>query len=514
MSNELPPGWLSVPLSEICLPVSQRGPDRSKGTFRYIDLGAIDNKKQRIADAKSVPVEGAPSRAKQKVKAGDVVFSTVRVYLENIASVPEDLDGEIASTAFCVLRPPSAIDPRFLYYFVTSRRFVLAVNKLQRGNSPPSVQEGDIRSQAFPLAPTIEHQCIASKIEELFSRIEEGEHALERARKLVELYRQSVLKAAVTGELTSAWREEHKDNLESGDALLQRILMARRAAWEKAELDAMMAKGRRPADDHWKQKYQEPPALDTTGLPALPNGWTYAGIEQLLTLDKDAMKTGPFGSLLQKSEHVAIGVPVLGIENVKARQFVSGSNIHITAEKAEALKGYRAAPGDIVISRSGTVGEVCVIPDGIGEARISTNLMKVTLADSGLLPDMLACQIYGSPTVLRRIREMCKGSTRNFLNQSILRSLPFAVPPLKEQQAILSLLSAAEHNISCLAEPLYAEALKSAALRQAVLGYAFAGKLVKQDPTDEPAYNVLERIAAERCTFDTYPKHNKKNTSG
>ena len=77
-------------------------------------------------------------------------------------------------------------------------------------NSPPSVQDGDVRGRRIPLAPPREQQRIASRIEELFSDIEAGERALERVQKLVERYRQSVLKAAVTGELTREWREKHK----------------------------------------------------------------------------------------------------------------------------------------------------------------------------------------------------------------------------------------------------------------------------------------------------------------
>src|SRR5687767_1751745 len=105
MSGRLPNSWANIRLGDVCEPVSQRGPGTDRETFRYIDLGAIDNKTKRVADAGVIPVAAAPSRAKQVVRAGDIVFSTVRVYLENIAEVPDALNGEIASTAFCVLRP-------------------------------------------------------------------------------------------------------------------------------------------------------------------------------------------------------------------------------------------------------------------------------------------------------------------------------------------------------------------------------------------------------------------------
>lgn len=154
MTDQLPSHWLKARLRDVCTPVSQKGPDKNRATFKYIDLGAIDNKSKRIGEVTDVPTSSAPSRAKQIVRTGDVVFSTVRVYLENIAEIPEELDGEVASTAFCVLRPAEGISSRYLYHYLTSRRFVLDVNRLQRGNSPPSVQDGDIRCQELPLPPS------------------------------------------------------------------------------------------------------------------------------------------------------------------------------------------------------------------------------------------------------------------------------------------------------------------------------------------------------------------------
>ena len=108
-----------------------------------------------------------------------------------------------------------------------------------------------------------------------------------------------------------------------------------------------------------KTKYKAPVGLDISNLPELPNipnGWAFAGIEQLLPPEKEAMKTGLFGSLLKKHEHRPEGIPVLGIEDIQAMKFVTGSKIHITKEKAQELDGYSVASGEILISRSGTVG--------------------------------------------------------------------------------------------------------------------------------------------------------------
>lgn len=165
MSESIPTGWATALVRDVTVPVAQRGPTATESKFFYIDLGSLDRQSKLIVEPKRLSPAEAPSRAKQIVRSGDTLFSNVRVYLENIALVPEEMDEQIASTAFCVLRPAQGILPRYLNHYVRSRPFVLAVNALQRGNSPPSVQDGDVRSQSLPVPPTQEQKRIVSKIE-------------------------------------------------------------------------------------------------------------------------------------------------------------------------------------------------------------------------------------------------------------------------------------------------------------------------------------------------------------
>jgi type I restriction enzyme S subunit len=123
-----------------------------------------------------------------------------------------------------------------------------------------------------------------------------------------------VLKAAVTGELTRDWRERNQGEIrESGAELLQRILKARRAAWEAAELKKLRAKGNRLRDDRWKQKYKEPQPPDTTGLPALPAGWLWATVDSIAALVTDGDHNPP--------KRVEYGIPHLTAKNVKQWSF-------------------------------------------------------------------------------------------------------------------------------------------------------------------------------------------------
>src|SRR5207249_8155990 len=109
----------------------------------------------------------APSRARQLVQAHDILFSTVRTYLRNIALVPEGYDGQIASTGFAVLRADE-IQYKYLFYYCLTERFLTPLNELRRGTSYPAVRDGDVREQPIPLAPLPEQHRIVAEIEKQF----------------------------------------------------------------------------------------------------------------------------------------------------------------------------------------------------------------------------------------------------------------------------------------------------------------------------------------------------------
>ena len=202
----LPETWVWARLGDVSRPPGRIDPARQlEGYFRYIDLSAVDDGK--VTQPQSLRVAEAPSRARQPIQAGDTLLSCVRVYLRSNAFVPGELDGSVASTAFCVLRPGEAIDPRYLFWFVHSRKFTETLIPLQRGNSPPAVLDDDVRNQFMPIAPLAEQRRIVARIDELFTDIADGETALCRARDDLNIWRRALLKAAVTGELTREWRE-------------------------------------------------------------------------------------------------------------------------------------------------------------------------------------------------------------------------------------------------------------------------------------------------------------------
>ena len=147
-----------------------------------------------------------PGRARQRIRADDTLFSCVRVYLEKVVRVPKSLDGEVCSTAFAVLRPRPGIDPGYLYWLTRRPAFLRAAEERQKGNSPPAIQEADLRSMKVPVAPPAEQTRIVAAVDALFEEVEAGEAALARAREGLTQFRASLLHAACTGALTADWR--------------------------------------------------------------------------------------------------------------------------------------------------------------------------------------------------------------------------------------------------------------------------------------------------------------------
>lgn len=506
MTVKLPNGWANAKLIDVAdiLDFEREPINSSERNFRiegkqesqlYAYYGAtgqvgwIDGYRsegQRIL----LGEDGAPFLDSSKDKA---YLVNGRFWVNNHAHVLQGADG--------------LIDNRFLCYqlnMVDYQPFVSGSTRLKLTNSA-------MKQIPLVLAPAKEQTRIVEKLEELLSELDAGVAELKAAQKKLVQYRQSLLKVAVEGALSAEWRKTHQPE-ETGAQLLERILKQRRANWEAKQLAKFQQQGKTPPKG-WQDKYPEPVKPDTSDLPELPEGWFYCHLEALIQSDKTGTKTGPFGSLLKKHEHKKTGVPVIGIENIDRMKFISGSKIHISPEKAEELKDYDLLPGDVVISRSGTVGEVCVIPDDLGLARFSTNIMRVRLESQVIDPKFFCLLLNGSPYVLSQIRELCSGSTRDFLNTEILKTLIFPVPPSLEQTAILELLKLNLDGVEAQNHALRTSLKQSAAQRKNLLKVAFSGQLVSQDPNDEPASMLLERIRAERAAQALNGKLRKRSTA-
>ena len=158
--------WTWRPLSEVTIPGSTWNPRTDpRSLIRYVDVSAVSRDELAIISDAEHSVATAPSRARKIVKAGDTVFATVRPTLRRIAQIPESLDGEIVSTAFCVLRPnPTIIHPDFLYFAMQLEDVTNSIAELQTGASYPAVRDIDVLNQTVPLPPLSQQYEIAAAL--------------------------------------------------------------------------------------------------------------------------------------------------------------------------------------------------------------------------------------------------------------------------------------------------------------------------------------------------------------
>jgi type I restriction enzyme S subunit len=393
MTIKQPPGWAVASLEKLGDWLGGGTP--SKAVKEYWRDGTVhwvspkDMKRPLIDSAQDQITERAVKEsATNLVPANSVLMVTRSGILEHsfpvaVNTVPVTMNQDLKAVAI------RGVDPIYTRYFLQWRAQDILRTCRKDGTTVASIDTDRLAAYEVVVAPAAEQKRIVSKLDEIFSQIDEGERALERVSILVERYRQSVLKAAVTGELTREWREKNKDKPESGEALLARILAARREAWEKAQLNKMRAKGITPANDEWKQQYEEPSGVDLRGLPGLPSNWTWASAEAICSTVHSG--STPERSLLQASP--SNGVPFIKVYNLRfdgSLDFTVDPT-YVDAEHHQKRMGRsRTIPGDVLTNIVGPpLGKVSVVPSTFSEWNINQAVVGFRLL-RGVRNDLLS----------------------------------------------------------------------------------------------------------------------------
>ena len=515
----IPKNWTQTTLDEVAKWGSGGTPSRKKseyfqGDIPWIKTGELGSK--YVFDAEEKITEEAIANSSAKVfQKGSVGIAMYGATIGKLSIW--GIDASTNQACAVGLPTPDLLDNEFLYYYLASQKRELI--KEGKGGAQPNISQGLLKSWPILLPPINEQKRIVAKIEELFAELDAGVASLQLAQTQLKTYRQSLLKHAFEGKLTAQWRAQNADKLEPATTLLQRIKAERQtrheaelAAW-KAAVKTWEANGKPGKKPRKPRPLKNLPPLtpsELADLPKLPVGWSWVKIHWFLSLEKKPMSTGPFGTMLKKSEHQPSGIPVLGIENIGNGKFVPGNKIFVTKSKAQELESFRLEVGDVIISRSGTVGEICKVPEGWDNSLISTNLIRVSLNNSAMNEDFFVYLFQGGGHVMQQVKDLCKGSSREFLNQTILLSIIFPLPnPIEQQQVVSEIESCL--SIADQLELTITDGLQQAeSLRQSILKKAFAGQLVAQDPQDEPASALLSRIQAAKEAAAQAAKNQKK----
>lgn len=366
------------------------------------------------------------------------------------------------------------------------------------------INKGKFETAPFPLAPAAEQARIIEKLDELLSNLDAGVAELKAAQKKLAQYRQSLLKAAVEGALTAEWRTNNPP-VETGAQLLARILTERRTRWEAKQLAKFKEQGKTPPKD-WQSKYPEPVQPDATNLQELPEGWAWATVEQLGNVQLGRQRSPSKIGKANPTPYIrAANITENGVDlsDVLEMEFSE------TEKETFALK-----VGDVLLTEASGSPAHVGRPAIWNQAECLYCFQNTVLRFSpeGIGSDY-AFYLFLATQKLNVFSKLSGGVGINHLSAGKFAKLAVPLPPVAEQ---LALVATIKEQFSLCDEQFFTIQLslkQSTAQRQNILRAAFAGQLVAQDPNDEPASVLLERIRAEREQRSTLKKQKVRKTT-
>ena len=395
-----------------------------------------------------------------------------------------------------------ALSPAFVAGAATVGKSREHIRKWTRSTAGQAgISGSDLKQMPLPVGPLNEQRRIVDALDSYLSRLDAATEGLKRVEANLKRYRAAVLKAAVEGHLVPTEVElAKKENCdyEPASDLLARILKQRRRQWESAELARMTANGQTPKNDKWMSKYEEPAAPDTSKLPDLPKGWCWACVDQIAFVGTGATP------LRGKAEYWTGGtIPWVTSSSVNDRKITTyQERVSEAALRETNLTRYPS--GTVLVAMYGegkTRGRAAVLEF---EATTNQALAALQLASDGegIRPWLLLVLEHN----YERMRRMSSGGVQPNLNLTLVRSIVVPLAPTAEQARISAEVDLSLSQEADLAQTVSTNLRRVSRLRQSVLEWAFKGKLVDQDPNDEPASLLLDRIHQERAAVATETK--------
>lgn len=376
-----------------------------------------------VTNADPVVSATAPTRCRQLIRSGDTVFSTVRPYLERIAYIDESLDREFASTGFCVLRPTSDLDPRYLFHYASSPLLLDQVLPLQKGVSYPAVLDKEVRGATLPIPPLDEQRRIVAILEDHLSRLDAATASVAAAKRR-----------------SAALLEQH---------VVELLLGAR---GERAKT-----------------------ALLGSELPPLPQGWRWNSLGGLADVVGGVTK-----DTTRQSDRSIPEVPYLRVANVQRGRLDLDriTMIRVPAVRAAQLE---LRPGDVLLNEGGDRDKLArgwVWEGQIAGCIHQNHVFRARPALGVVDPYWLAwlANTLGGPWAERHGKQSVNLAS---ISLSTIKRMPVPLPPLSVQKSLLADISQLSASLAHGSGELISAQSKSGLLRRSLLAAAFRGDLTR-----------------------------------
>jgi len=496
--SELPEGWARCKLADVLNRRNEKWSPEDGGDHRYLSLKHIEKGTGQITGYGS---SSEVDSSKTVFSEGDVLYGKLRPYLNKVAR--PSFEG-VCSTDILVFSSSPLIDSNFLKYRLRATDVVKYADQNSSGINLPRISPDDLGEFEIGLPPLPEQRRIADRLDAIQSRTQVTGKTLSQVPDCIEEYRQSVLNAAFTGQLTADWREDRPD-VEPVDELLERILEERRKQWEEDYRAKYEAKGKEPPSG-WKSRYSEPESFETNEeLFDIPDEWIWTNLAHLAI-------SGPQNGLyLPKSEYGS-GTPILRIDDYQIGWSRSAEELQKVEAEEDDVQKYSLNVGDLVINRVNSVshlGKCLLIEERNVPSLFESNMMRLRPTSLGSRR-YLAFFLQSARGRRLLIRNAKHAVNQASINQSDVKGTPVPLPPGEEQEEIVRRIRQRLDKIDEMAQHVERAGERLEHLDRSVLAKAFRGELVeseaerahREDRDYETAEELLERVQGESSSED------------
>ena len=488
MNGELPQAWAESTVGECFLEVRNGTTATQNTDVKGLPVSRIETIQNSQFDLNRIRyLEGLSAEAIEnfRYRPGDIALSHINSYEHVGKTALYDGKPETFIHGMNLLRlrlGHDQIAPRFAYLFMQTRFFREEVRqRVGHAVNQVSINQNNLAEVPFVVAPLAEQRRIVAKLEKLLGQVDACRQRLDKIPTLLKRFRQSVLAAACSGKLTEDWREENPQTESTSETLQAH---AQRTAGRERNTRRM-----KPARGLTLLDYSE----------EFPATWAWLKVRELV--ERGAIldvQDGNHGELYPRAEDFGeSGMPYISAEHVINDRVQIVSAPRLKYEKAQQLRIGFAKANDVILTHNATVGRVAMLPLDSPDVVLSTSTTYYRVDEAVLLARYLATFLR-SHYFQSQLEAVMEQTTRNQV--SVTKQVEFGVglPPLNEQQEIVRRVE----SLFALADNIEQRYKKAQAfvdkLTPSLLAKAFRGELVPQDPNDEPASVLLERIKAER----------------